>query len=54
MASVAGVADIGMSIGKLATRGNSAERRGAKSEFLGWCIEFDRQICWIIGRAPMP
>ena len=35
VASVAGVADMGLSIGKLAARGNSAERRGAKSEFSG-------------------
>jgi fatty acid desaturase len=35
MASVAGATDMGLSIGKLVARGNSAERRAAKSEFSG-------------------
>ena len=54
MASVAGVAGMRPVDRKLATRGNSAERQAARASFSGWYIEFDRQICWIIGRAPMP
>ena len=54
MARIAGAADMGMSIGKLVASGNSADVGRPRASSLGWYIEFDRQICWIIGRAPMP
>jgi hypothetical protein len=54
MASVAGVADIGMSIGSWRLEGTAPNVGGPRASFLGWCIEFDRQICWITGRTPMP